>query len=219
MAPTRHARRSGGQPCPPLPCWRSRSADKAVRRSFIEARSSRTSARGSRTLLFPLLLFVTALWLSGCKEKSSSPTTATGDARTLFTNTMSRFHAPSAEASGAERDRLLNEAAKGYDEVLKQFPTETNLCARSLRALGNIHATQGKTNEAVKLYAAVAEKYASEDWEVLQAWKSAADLLWDGGQRNEARKFYAKIVARFDKNDAPQIIQQVVRGSKARTAE
>jgi TolA-binding protein len=132
---------------------------------------------------------------------------------------MTRFHAPSAEARGAEHERLLGEAAKGYNELLKQFPTETNLCAQSMRALGSIHATQGKTNEAVKFYAAVGEKYASEDWEVLQAWKSAADLLWDGSQRNEAKKFYAKIVERFGKKDAPQIIQQVVRGSKARLAE
>ncbi|HEY0549144.1 MAG TPA: hypothetical protein VGF13_06045 [Verrucomicrobiae bacterium] len=164
-------------------------------------------------------MFVAALWFSGCKEKSASLAPATGDARTLFTNTMTRFHAPSAEAKDAERERLLGEAAKGYNELLKQFPTETNLCAQSLRALGSIHATQGKTNEAVKFYATVGEKYASEDWEVLQAWKSAADLLWDGGQRNEAKKFYAKIVERFGKKDAPQIIQQVVRGSKARLAE
>ena len=169
--------------------------------------------------MFPLLLLVAFFSLSGCKEKSPSPTPATGEARTLFTNTMARFHVPSAEATGAERERLLGEATKGYSELLKLFPTETNLCARSLRALGSIHATRGQTNEAVKFYAAVGEKYASEDWEVLQAWKSAADLLWDGSQRHEAKKFYARIVERFGKKDAPQIIQQVVRGSKARLAE
>jgi hypothetical protein len=108
---------------------------------------------------------------------------------------------------------------KGYDELLKRLPAETNLCAQSLRGLGSIHATRGKTNDAVKFYAAVGEKYASEDWEVLQAWKSAADLLWDGNQRQEAKRFYGKIVERFDKSDAPQIVQQVVRGSKARIAE
>jgi hypothetical protein len=173
----------------------------------------------SREHWFALVLLVAAGFLIGCRENSSSTVISSGDARTLFTNTMTRFHAPSADAQGAERDRLLSEAAKGYGELLKSFPAESNLCAQSLRALGSIHAMQGKTNEAVKFYAAVGEKYASEDWEVLQAWKSAADLLWDGGQRNEAKKFYAKIVGRFGNSDAPQIIQQVVRGSKARLAE
>ncbi len=190
-----------------------------MHRLHCGARSSRTAARGSRKFLIALLWFVAVICLSGCKEKRPSPASAAGDARSLFTNTMTRFHAPSAEARGAEYERLSGEAAKGYKALLKQFPTETNLCAQSLRALGSIHATQGKTNEAVKFYAAVGEKYASEDWEVLQAWKSAADLLWDGSQRDEAKKFYAKIVGRFGKNDAPQIIQQVVRGSKARLAE
>jgi hypothetical protein len=184
-----------------------------------DARSSRGAGRGPRNLPFALLLLVTVFAMASCKENAPAKVPAPGDARTLFTNTMTRFHAPSEEARGAERERLLNEASKGYNEVLKRFSTESNLCAQSLRALGSIHATQGKTNEAVKFYAAVGEKYASEDWEVLQAWKSAADLLWDGGQRNEAKKFYAKIVERFGKKDAPQIIQQVVRGSKARLAE
>ena len=129
------------------------------------------------------------------------------------------FHARSAEATGPERDRLLNEAALRYNELLKNFPTETNLCAQALRALGSIHATRGQTNEAVKLYAAVGEKYPSQDWEVLQAWKAAGDLRWDGHRREDAKQFYAKIVERFGKNDAPQIIQTVVRGSKARLAE
>lgn len=183
------------------------------------ARSSRTAGGRSRNLPFALLLLVTTLAMGGCKEKAPSKSPILGDARTLFTNTMNRFHAPSAEARGAERDRLLNEAAKGYDEVLRQFPTETNVCAQSLRALGSIYATRGETNEAVKFHAAVGEKYGSEDWEVLQAWKSAADLLWDGNQRTEAKKFYGKIVERFDKSEAPQITQQVVRGSKARMVE
>ena len=55
----------------------------------------------------------------------------------------------------------------------------------------------------------------------MQAWKAAGDLLWDANRREEAKKFYAKIVERFGKSDAPQtqIIQAVVRGSKARLAE
>ena len=173
----------------------------------------------SRVCGLALVLLVAANVFSGCREKGSPTVISSGDARALFTNTMTRLHAPSADARGAERDRLLNEAAKGYEELLKNFPAESNLCAQALRALGSIHATRGNTNEAVRFYATVGGKYASEDWEVLQSWKSAADLLWDGGKRDEAKTFYAKIVGRFGNSDAPQIIQQVVRGSKARLAE
>jgi TolA-binding protein len=193
-----------------------KSPEKSTLRN---ARGSRAPGRGPRRPGFALLLFLVAICFVACKEKTASLPATTGDARTLFTNTMTRFHAPAADAKGAERDRLLAEATKGYGELLKKFPAETNLCAQSLRALGSIHATQGKTNEAVKFYAAVGEKYPSQDWEVLQAWKSAADLLWESNQRDEARKFYAKIVERFGKNDMPQIISRVARGSKARLAE
>ena len=186
---------------------------------FRNARSSRRTACSSRRLRASFLLLAAALWFTACKEKSPSLTAATGDARSLFTNTMTRFHAPSADAKGAEQERLLSEAAKGYEELLRSFPTESNLCAQSLRALGSIHATRGNTNEAVKFYATVGEKYANEDWEVLQAWKAAGDLLWDLNRRGEAKQFYAKIVERFGKGDAPQIYQAVVRGSKSRLAE
>jgi tetratricopeptide (TPR) repeat protein len=174
---------------------------------------------GSRiwTLFVPILLC--AALLLGCKQKQQAAIDHSVSAGALFDQAAREFHVPSAEAKGVERERLLSEAAKRYSELLKKFPDETNLCAQSLRALGSIHASQGKTNEAVKLYAAVGEKYASQDWEVLQAWKAAADLLWDSNQRGDAKKFYAKIVERFGKSDAPQIIQQVVRGSKVRLAE
>ena len=161
-------------------------------------------------------LLLGAALLSGCKEKPAASHTS---ARELFDQAVREFHAPSAEAPGPERLRLLSQAAQRYEELLNTFPTETNLCAQALRGLGNIQATRGNTNEAVKLYAAVGERYAGQDWEVLQAWKAAADLLWDGQRREEAKKFYAQIVARFGKQDAPQIYQTVVRGSKARLAE
>jgi len=162
---------------------------------------------------------VAVILFMGCEENKPAVATAPGDARQLFTNAMARFHGPAVEARGAERDRLLNEAAKEYESLLKSFPAESNLCAQSLRALGSIHAIQGRTNEAIKSYGAVGERYGSEDWEVLQAWKAAADLLWEAGRRDEAKKLYAKIVGRFGNDEAPQIFRQVVRGSKARLAE
>ena len=176
------------------------------------ARRSRTA-----TLIAPLLL--SAALLFGCKPGAPSSGEQPVSARLLFEQTTREFYGPSAEAKGTERERLLNEAASRYSRLLKEFPGETNLCAQSLRVLGSIHAIRGQTNEAVKLYAAVGDRYGSEGWEILQAWKSAGDLLWESNQRGEAREFYAKLVERFGKNDAPQIVRQVVRGSKTRLAE
>ena len=173
----------------------------------------------SRNLAVLIGAAIACASVSGCKPQQPAVGIESITAQALFDQASREFHAPSAEAKGAERDRLLNDAVSRYTRLLKAFPGETNLCAQSLRALGSIHATQNKTNEAVRFYAAVGEKYGSEDWEVLQAWKSAADLLWESNQRGEAKKFYAKIVERFGKSDAPQIIQQVVRGSKARLAQ
>jgi len=187
--------------------------------SSQHARKPRSNGRGTRIAVAVMLAFVLAVGLIGCKENAPAPSGNSTDARTLMAEAMTHFHARSTELLGPERERLLNEAAQRYNELLKRFPLETNLCAQALRALGSIHATQGKTNEAVKLYAAVGEKYPSQDWEVLQAWKAAGDLRWEEHEREDAKKFYSKIVERFGKMDAPQIIQQVVRGSKARMTE
>ena len=157
--------------------------------------------------------------LSGCGAKKQTPAERSAKARALFEQSTKEFHNPSAEANGPEQARLLNEAAKRYEQLLQQYPEEQNLGAQALRGLGHVRLAQGKTNGAVKLYAAVAEKYPAQDWEVLQAWKAAADLLWEANRREEARKFYTQLVTRFGKNETPQIFQTVVRGSRARLAE
>jgi tetratricopeptide (TPR) repeat protein len=173
----------------------------------------------SRTAALLLPVWLCAALLFGCTQKQTSSAATSTTARSLFEQTTREFHTPSAGATGTERDRLLNAAAKNYERLLKDFPDERDLCAQSLRALGSIHASQGKADEAVKAYAAVGAQYPERDWEVVQAWKAAGDLLWDATRREEAKKFYAQIVERFGKNDAPQIIQTVVRGSKARLVE
>jgi tetratricopeptide (TPR) repeat protein len=170
------------------------------------------------TALVLSLLLCVALF-SGCREKQQRLPENSTSARALFEQTTRDYYVPSAEATGAERERLLNEAAKHYSELLARFPGETNLCVEALRALGNVCALQGKTNEAVKLFASLGEKYPAHDWDVLMAWKSAADLLWDSNRRDDAKKYYARIAERFGKGDAPQIIQTVVRASKARLAD
>ena len=128
------------------------------------------------------------------------------------------FHLPSADAFGAERDRLLDQAAAGYERLFKQYPEQSHTCAQAARSLANVRATQGRLDEAVKLYVRVAQKYPAEDFEILMSWKSAADLLHEAGRVLEAKPFYEKILARFDKADAPAVVKTIVRGSRARLA-
>jgi tetratricopeptide (TPR) repeat protein len=139
-------------------------------------------------------------------------------AQSLFEQTTKVFHLPSADADGAERERLLAQAAAGYDELLRKYPDQSHWSAQALRSLGNVRAEQGRLDEAVGLYARVGARYPREDWEVLQAWKSAGDLLWEAGRAAEARRFYEKIVERFDSEPAPAVVQLIVRGSKSRLA-
>ena len=137
-------------------------------------------------------------------------------AKQLFDETTKLYHLPSADAKGAEQKRLLASAAAGYERLLRAYPGQTYWCAQSLRSLGNVRATQGRTAEAVQLYRRVGEKYPDQDWEVLQAWKSAGDLLWEDSRQAEAKTFYQQIVTRFDKPDEPPIFRIVVRAAKAR---
>jgi tetratricopeptide (TPR) repeat protein len=159
------------------------------------------------------------LFFCGCatpQQKTARQQERYSAAKQSFDNTTKLYHLPSADAKGAERDKLLAQAAAGYEQLLGQFPEQSNWCAQSLRSLGNVRASQGRLTEAVKLYASVAEHYPHEDWEILQAWKSAADLLWDAGREAEAKQFYTQIVTRFDVADAPAIVKTIVRGSRSR---
>jgi len=114
---------------------------------------------------------------------------------------------------------LLQQAAAGYEELLRRYPDQQGWCAQALRSLGNVRTEQGRLDDAVRLYDRVAERYPRQDWEVLQAWKSAADLLWDAGRRAEAKAFYQKVVDRFDTASAPAVVKAALRGSKVRLAD
>jgi tetratricopeptide (TPR) repeat protein len=136
-------------------------------------------------------------------------------AQQVFDRTVRECHLPSAEASGAQREKLLAEAASGYEQVLKLGRSDPHLCAAALRSLANVRVDQGRLSEAVKLYSRVDEKYPACDWEVLQAWKSAGDLLWDADRQGEAAGFYKKIVQRFG-SDPSAIVQTAARAARRR---
>ncbi|MEI8062924.1 MAG: tetratricopeptide repeat protein [Verrucomicrobiota bacterium] len=159
-----------------------------------------------------LVVIGIAILITGC---ATTPNPArTRSAKSLFESTAREYHFPSAIATSTERERLLAEAATGYERLLRQYPDQDDWCAKALRSLGNVRAEQGKLDVAVKLYASVAEKYSRQDWEVLQAWKTAADLLWEAGRQDEAKKFYRKIIARFDQPNAAEVVKSVVRAAR-----
>jgi tetratricopeptide (TPR) repeat protein len=172
------------------------------------------SARRSKGALSLSLALLTLL--AACSRQEKSSPERFNAAKAEFDTITKAFHEPSAAANGAERLRLQNEAASRYIAVAKKFPEQSNICAQAWRCIGNIRAAQTNVNEAVKLYSVVGERYPSEQWEVLQAWKSAADLLWDAGRTNEARAFYQRLVTTFGRENEPQIIKAVVRGSRKR---
>jgi tetratricopeptide (TPR) repeat protein len=128
-------------------------------------------------LVLPILLIT----FIGCKQSPPAPSPERYTAaKALFDQAAKEFHNPSAEKIGAERDRLLGQAAAAYEQLLKDYPEQTNWCAQALRSLGSVRAAQGRTNDAVKLFAQVAERYPAQDWEIIQAWKAAGDLLSGG---------------------------------------
>jgi tetratricopeptide (TPR) repeat protein len=167
--------------------------------------------------LLPSLLLVVCL-ASGCSGRKQTPEQRQAAAQALFEQATKEFHNPSAVAQGAERERLLNQAAQNYQLIVRRYPEQSNWCAQALRSLGNIRAAQTNLDVAVKHYDAVAGKYPDQEWEVIQAWKSAADLLWEAKRREEAKKYYQKVVQRFDGTNQPAIVRLVVKGSKTRLA-
>jgi TolA-binding protein len=136
-------------------------------------------------------------------------------ARQVFDRTVREDHLPSAEVSGAEREKLLARSATGYEQVLRLGGNDRPLCASALRSLANVRAEQGRLDEAVKLWSQVGRQYPACDWEVLQAWKSAADSLWDTGRKSDATPFYRQIVQRFSSSPSP-IMQTVARAASRR---
>ena len=200
----------------PLPAGEGRGEGERPRRARIATIPARSL---SRFLALPLSLL---LLLTACSPAKTpeppKPAAPALTAQELFDRTTKEFHLPSAEASGPRRDELLARAAAGYEQLLREHSAQTNLCAQSLRSLANIRVTQGRLDDALKLYAEVAARFPGEEWEVLQAWKSASDALATAQRDAEARAFDQQILTRFDRTNAPPVVQIIVRGARARLA-
>ena len=140
-------------------------------------------------------------------------------AKALFEKAASDFHNPSADATGDQKTKLLEGAAKRYTQLLQDYPEQKRWCAQALRSLAGIRAEQGDTATALKHYARVATELGAQEFEVLQAWKAAADLLWDAEKKTEAKAYYQKIVTRFDRKEIPPVYKIILNISKKRVRD
>ena len=188
-------------------------------RTVAQSLTFQLYGHGLAALLATLMLGLAA----GCKPAALAlPQNAEQrglEARKLFETIVKEHHLPAADMMGTNQAAHLNQAAQGYESLLKAYPEQTNWCAQALRSLGNVRATEGRLEGALTCYKAVVTRYPAEDWEILQALKSGGDLLWDVGRRPEARRYYGQIVSRFDNTNATAIMQIVVKGAKARMRE
>ena len=204
--------------CPRFACLLSYSPKNSQLENLRSCRAPMEVS--AATLVCRILGFLLFAVLLGCSPKHPQSVEQRSEAaKALFERTTKNFHIPSAEAKGAEKERLQAQAAGGYEELLKHYPEQDYWASQALRSLANIRAAEGNLPGAVKYYAAVEKKYPQQRWEVLMSWKSAADLLWDAGKRDEAKAFYEKVVAQFDNLESSQVEKTIVRGSKTRLGE
>jgi tetratricopeptide (TPR) repeat protein len=170
------------------------------------------------TPLAKLLFGLTLGAAVGCARVHPAPDRFAA-ARAAFEQSVARHHLPSAGMNGAARDEQLRLAAKGYRQLVREYPEQSFWCAQAMRSLANIAAAQGDVDAAVRLYERVGAEYPREDFEVLQAWKSAADLLWDAGQTDRAAVFYRQIINRCGAEASSGIARVIASAATRRLAQ
>lgn len=176
-------------------------------------------SRASRMLCGWLLPSTFVILLNGCNSRPEPPAISappTLSSQATYDSVATNLHRAAAEARGAERERLLAQAASGYEDVLKQFPSDTKVCLLATRALANVRALQGRLDESVRLQLSVTNSPAAGDMDRLMALKSAGDLLWDAGRIEDAKPLYEQLVERFGKPGSSQLNQLIVRGARSR---
>ena len=176
-------------------------------------------SRASRMLCGWMLTSAFVILLNGCNSRPEPPAISAPPAlssQATYDSVATNLHRAAAEARGAERERLLAQAASGYEDVLKQFPSDTKVCLLATRALANVRALQGRLDESVRLQLSVTNSPAAGDMDRLMALKSAGDLLWDAGRIEDAKPLYEQLVERFGKPGSSQLNQLIVRGARSR---
>src|SRR5688500_3575435 len=77
--------------------------------------------------------------IAGCSQKPKETAEQRyTSAKALFEKASRDFHTPSAQAHGAERRRLEEQAANIYAEVASHYGDQPLWASQALRSLGNI---------------------------------------------------------------------------------
>ncbi len=137
-------------------------------------------------------------------------------AKDLFEKAVAEFHNPSADATGDQKTKLLEGAARRYEQLLRDYPEQHRWCAQALRSLAGVRAEQGGMATALQHYDRVATDFGNQEFEVIQAWKAAADLLWDAEKETEAKLYYQKIITRFDQSELPPVYKIILNVARKR---
>lgn len=138
-------------------------------------------------------------------------------ARRALHEVTTKLHLPALDATGASRETWLARAEAGYEKVIADHETQTNVAAPAWRGLGNVLVEMGRVSEAVSAYGMVSSNYPTAEWEVLQTWKAAGDVLWSRSRTNEAVPYYQALVAKFGgRTNSPPILEKVLEGARAK---
>jgi len=176
---------------------------------------------GAQARIVPLALMVSsfAILLPACHSRPADAQASAPPAQSAqvaYDSVATNAHRLAAEARGVEQQRLLTQAAAGYESVLKQHRSDTKVCLLATRALANVRALQGRLDESVRLHLSVTNSPAAGDMDRLMALKITGDLLWDAGRLKDAKPLYEQLVERFGKPGSSQLNQLIVRGARSR---
>lgn len=177
--------------------------------------------RSAFVLLAGLALgWAVAACLTGCASTAPGPSPREAKARYQFNHIMRTCQVAAEDATNeVDRVTLLNQAARSYQQLARDYSDVPRWAAASLRSLGQIHVEQDELKEALSSFEQVGQLYPGEHWEVIQSWKAAGDALWNARHRGEAALYYRQIVDTYGRPGQPPMFDTIVGIARGRLKE
>ena len=177
--------------------------------------------RSASVLLAGLSLgWAVAACLTGCASTAPGPSPREAKARYQFNHIMRTCQVAAEDATNeVDRVTLLNQAARSYQQMARDYSDVPRWAAASLRSLGQIHVAQDALKEALSSFDQVGQLYPGEHWEVIQSWKAAGDALWNARHRGEAALYYRQIVDTYGRPGQPPMFDTIVGIARGRLKE
>ena len=111
-----------------------------------------------KSFIKSLLVFWVVVCLSGCHKEPQDPKQRHAEAKALYDHATKEYHLPSASTNSIQQVHLLGQAAAEYEQVLKKYPEQEDVCAKALLGLGNIRSAQTNFDAALRCWADVVGK-------------------------------------------------------------